>query len=154
VRRRRLVLADRAAQGIQECSLPDRIAVGMLGQQPRRGGAVLADQRPPWPAPGAEKFPEPPGVILVDALPLCRYLVRQPDRLLPQGRGHQRADPLILITAGPQLPPQFIIHTVISRPSCPVAEDRAQDHPGRPRGTRHERKLAAEARHAVLIWAR
>lgn len=115
VRRGRLALVDRAAQGIQECSLPDMIAVGVLGQQPRRRGAVLADQRPPRPALGAEEFPEPPGVVLVDALPLCRYLVRQPDRVLSLGRGYQCADPLILITAGQQLPPQFFIHAVISR---------------------------------------
>ena len=126
MRRARLALVDRAAKGIQECSLPDRIALGVLGQQPCRRGAVLAGQRPPWPAPGAEEFPEPPGVVLVDALPLCRYLARQPDLVLSLGWGYQCADPLVLITPGQQLPPQFFIHAVSSRPSCPVAEDRAK----------------------------
>jgi hypothetical protein len=56
-RRGRLPLIDRAAQGIQECSLPDRIVVAMLGQQPRRRSAVLTGQRPPRPAPGAEQSP-------------------------------------------------------------------------------------------------
>ena len=62
-------LTNRDAQGIQECSPPDRIAVSVLGQQPRRRGVVLTGQRPPRPAPGAEDFPEPPGVVLAGALP-------------------------------------------------------------------------------------
>ena len=104
---------DRSAQGIEECSLPGRIAVRVLGQQPRCRGAVLTGQRPPWPAPGAENFPEPASVVLVDALPLCRYLVTKPDRVLSPGWGHQAADPLIFITPGQQFPPQFFIHAVI-----------------------------------------
>jgi len=100
VRRGRLPLIDRAAQSIKECSLPDRIAVRVLGQQPRRRGAVLTGQCPPRPAPDAEDFPEPSGVVLVNALPLCRYLVSKPDRMLSPRRGHQCADPLILITPG------------------------------------------------------
>jgi hypothetical protein len=50
VRRGRLPLIDRAAPGIQECSLPDRIAVRVLGQQPCRRGAVLTGQCQPRPA--------------------------------------------------------------------------------------------------------
>ena len=69
MRRGRFPFIDRVAQGLQERSLPGRIAVGVLGQQPRRLGAVLTGQRPPRPAPGAEDFPEPPGVVLVGALP-------------------------------------------------------------------------------------
>lgn len=114
VRPGRLPLIDRAAQGIQECSLPNGIVVGVLGQQPRRRGAVFTGQRLPRPASGAEDFPEPPGVVLVDALPFCRYLVGKPDRVLSLGWGNQCADPLILITPDEQLAPQFLIHAVIS----------------------------------------
>jgi hypothetical protein len=124
VRRGRFPLIDCAAQGIQECPLPDRIVVRVLGQQPCRRGALLTGQRPPRPAPGADKFPEPPGVVLVDALPFCCYLIGKPDRVLTPGRGHLGADPLILITPGQQFPPQLLIHAVISHLPCPAAEDR------------------------------
>jgi hypothetical protein len=67
---RRLPLGGRAAQGMQEGSLLDGIAVGVLGQQPCRPGAVLAGQRPPRPAPGAENVREPSRVVLIDTLPL------------------------------------------------------------------------------------
>jgi len=72
MRRGRLPFLDRVAQGLQERSLPGRIAVGVLGQQPRRLGAVLTDQRPPGPAPGGQNLPEPPRVVPVDAVPLRR----------------------------------------------------------------------------------
>jgi hypothetical protein len=62
VRPGRLPLIDCAAQGMQERSLPDGIVVSVLGQQPRRLGALVTDQRPPWPASGVEKFPKPPAV--------------------------------------------------------------------------------------------
>lgn len=113
VRRRRVSLINRAAQGIQERSLPGGITVGVLGQQPRRPGTVLTGQRPPWPAPGAEKFAKPPGVFLIDALPLRRHLVREPGHVLSLRWGHQVADPLILITPGHQFAPQFFIHAAI-----------------------------------------
>jgi hypothetical protein len=100
MRRGRLPAIDRVAQGLQERSLPGRIAVGVLGQQPRRLGAVLTDQRPPRPALGVQNLPEPPRVVLVDAVPLRRQLVREPERVLPRGRGHRGADPLILILPG------------------------------------------------------
>lgn len=89
VRRGRLPIGYRSAQGIEECSLPGRIAIRVLGQLPRCRGAVLTGQCPPWPAPDTENFPEPAGVVLVDALPLCRYLVRKPDRVLSLGWGHK-----------------------------------------------------------------
>ena len=108
-----LPLVDGAAQGLQERSLLDGIAVSVLGQQPCRAGAFLTGQRPPWPAPGAENFRKPPGVFLVYALPFGRYLVREPGRVLSLRRGHQSADPLILITPDQQLPPQFFIHAAI-----------------------------------------
>jgi hypothetical protein len=127
MRRGRLPVLDRVAQGLQECSLLGRIAVGVLGQQPRRLGAVLTDHRPPRPAPGVQNLPEPPRVVLVDALPLRRQLVREPERVLPRGRGHRGADPLILITSGQQFLPQFFIHAAISRRPGPAAEDRTHD---------------------------
>jgi hypothetical protein len=86
MRRRRLALVDRTAQGVQECPLPGRIAVGMLGSS-HAAAAAAASVRPGQP-PGDEDFPEPPGVILFDALPLCRHLLGQLDRVLPLGRGH------------------------------------------------------------------
>jgi len=42
-------LTDRAAQGIQECSPPDRIAVSVQGQQSRRRSVVLTGRRLPRP---------------------------------------------------------------------------------------------------------
>lgn len=102
--RRGLPLIDRAAQDIRECSPPDRIAARAPGQSPCRPGAVRTGQRPPRPAPGAEDFAEPRGIIQIDALPSPR---QEPDRVLSLGRGHQCADPLILITPGQQPPPQF-----------------------------------------------
>jgi hypothetical protein len=98
---------------MQEGSLLDGIMVGVLGQQPRRPGAILTDQRPPRPAPGAQNVREPPRVVLIDALPLRGQLVREPDPITARLRGHQIADPLIFITPGQQLPPQLVIHAAI-----------------------------------------
>ena len=101
----RLPLAGCAAQGMQERPLPDGIAVGVLGQQPCRPGALLTDQRPPRPAAGAENFRKPSRVSLIDALPLRYQLLRKPDHMPARLRGHQIADPLIFFTAGQQLLP-------------------------------------------------
>jgi hypothetical protein len=98
---------------MQEGSLLDGIVVSVLGQQPCRPGAVLTDQRPPRPAPGAENFREPPRVFLIDALPLRCQIVREPDHIPTRLRRHQIADPLIFITPGQQLPPQLFIHAAI-----------------------------------------
>jgi len=132
VRWRRLPLIDCAAQGMQERSLPDGVTVSVLGQQPRRSGALLTGQRPSWPAPGVEKFAKPPGVFLIDALPLRRHLVREPGHVLPLRRGCQVADPLILITPGQQLAPQFFIHAAIPSLPCPLRKTREADHPVTP----------------------
>ena len=101
----RLPLAGCVAQGMQERPLPDGIAVGVLGQQPCRPGALLTDQRPPRPAAGAENFRKPLRVSLIDALPLRYQLLRKLDHMPARLRGHQIADPLIFITAGQQLLP-------------------------------------------------
>jgi hypothetical protein len=117
---------------MQERSLADGIAVSVLGQQPRRLGALLTHQRPPWPAPGVEKFAKPPGVFFIDALPLRRHLVGEHGPVLSLRRGHQVADPLILITPGQQLAPQSFIHAAIPPLPRPVAEDPEADHPMTP----------------------
>jgi hypothetical protein len=46
-------------------------------------------------------------------MPLRRDVIREPDLVLALRRRNQMADPLILITPGQQLPPEFFIHTVI-----------------------------------------
>ena len=48
-------LGDRAAQGIQKCSLRRRSAVGVLGEQERCQGSVLADHCPARPAARGEQ---------------------------------------------------------------------------------------------------
>ena len=120
-------LTDRAAQGIQECSPPDRIAVSVLGQQPRRRGVVRTGRRPPRPALSAEDFPSHP---VLSSSVRCRHLVRKPGRVLSRA-GTPVCGSADRHHAGRQLPPRFFIRAVISRPSCPVAEAWTQDHSGR-----------------------
>jgi len=42
----------------------------------------------------------PRGRAVIDALPLRRHLIGEPDHVLSRRRGHHIADPLIFITAG------------------------------------------------------
>jgi hypothetical protein len=46
----------------------------------------------------------------------------KPGRVPSRGRPHQCPDPLIFITPGQQLPPQFLIHAVIQLRRRPTAE--------------------------------
>jgi hypothetical protein len=96
--------------------------VGVLSQQPRGVRSLLAGQRPARPAPRGQEFTKPPRVFFIDALPLRRVLLGKPSHVLPLRRGHQLADPLILITPGQQFPPEFFIHPAIPPPPCPAAE--------------------------------
>ncbi len=121
---------------MQERSLPDGVTVSVLGQQPRRPGALLAGQRPPWPAPGAEKFAKPPGVFLIDALPFRRHLVGEPGHVLSLRRGCQVADPLVLLAPGQQLAPQFFIHAAIPSLPRPLRKTGEADHPMTPDAAR------------------
>jgi hypothetical protein len=109
-----LAPGHRAAQGIQKCPLRARSAIGVLGEQERCLGAVLADQRSAWPAPGGQQITKPAGVVVVDPLPFRGDLVREPDPVLAPVWGGQLADPLILITPSQQFLPQFFVHVTIS----------------------------------------
>jgi hypothetical protein len=110
VRRGCLPVGDCVAQRTEERPLQDGIPVGVLGQQPRRLGAVLACQRPAWPAPQGKELAKPAGVVLIDALPFRRDLGRKCRQVLPWRRGNKPADPLILRTPGEQFPPELFIH--------------------------------------------
>jgi hypothetical protein len=103
----------RVAQRLEEPALQDGIAVGVLGQQPRRAGAVPADQRLARPASRGEQLAEPPGVLLVDPVPFRGDLVGDP----VARPGDHVADPLILIAPGQQFPPEFFVHHAIAPPA-------------------------------------
>jgi hypothetical protein len=117
VRRGSLALGDRRAQGVQECALLDRVLVSVLGQEPRRLGCLVTDEWPSWPSPAGDQVSQPPGVVVIDALPLLAEAVREPASVRIGLRGGQVADPLIFLAPGQQLLPEFLIHQAIA-PEC------------------------------------
>lgn len=82
-----LPLGDCRAQGVQECTLLNRVLVSVLRQQPRRLGRLFADERPSGPSPPGDLVSKPAGVVGIDALPLLAEAVREPTSVRISLRG-------------------------------------------------------------------
>jgi hypothetical protein len=124
--------------------LLDRVPVSVLGEEPRRLGCLLTNERPSSPSPAGEQVSKPPGVVIIDALPLLAEVVREPASIRISSRGGQVTDPLILFTPGQQPPPEFVIHQAIA-PECHVLRKVHLHH--LPRDAGHTKRACAGGCH-------